>query len=96
MAAGLGARPLTRTTQYLAFPSLRFPLILGEAGAQHAERALGPRGAHVAFLLQAEMCRGMRWRFTLLAVARSAHNLPVKVPVLACSCNCFSSLKGFS
>ena len=70
---------MTKATLFLAFPAAGCPPPgAGQAGRERAERLLGRRGASVKFVLAAQLYAGMRWRHTLLAVACSVHNLPVK------------------
>ncbi len=58
---------------------------LCDAGAEGASRQdrlnslFGKKGAGVQLYLQAEMCRGLQWRYGLVFAGCDARNTPVKV-----------------
>lgn len=54
----------------------------GVEGASRQDRLdslLGKGGAGVQLYLQAEMCRGLQWRYSLVIAGCDAQNMPVKV-----------------
>ncbi|CAL8465259.1 g4794 [Coccomyxa elongata] len=51
----------------------------GASGHDHMDALLGKGGTGVQLYLQAEMCRGLQWRYGLVIVGCDARNMPVKV-----------------
>lgn len=51
----------------------------GTSGQDHMDALLGKGGAGVQLYLQAEMCRGLQWRYGLVVAGCDARNMPVKV-----------------
>ncbi|BDA50233.1 probable mediator of RNA polymerase II transcription subunit 14 at N-terminal half [Coccomyxa sp. Obi] len=51
----------------------------GVSGQDHMDALLGKGGAGVQLYLQAEMCRGLQWRYGLVIAGCDARNMPVKV-----------------
>ncbi|KAK9903582.1 hypothetical protein WJX75_009266 [Coccomyxa subellipsoidea] len=78
------ARVPAKNVIFMAFPPVP-PLPAAQPGFEGASRQdrldslLGKGGAGVQLYLQAEMCRGLQWRYSLVIAGCDAQNMPVKV-----------------
>lgn len=51
----------------------------GTAGQERVDSLLGEGGCGMQLYLQAEMCRGLQWRYSLVVAGCNARNMPLKV-----------------